>query len=245
MINELLDLKNKFETIKKNGKNKSLRKSTTGLGYTFETLLNKKEDNKFLPDYKGIEIKTKLGYSKYGISLFTLTPRSNNNELAINRIYNNYSYKKDQFRSFKGNVYSKSTNIIGNKYILKTKIDYENKKIILLISDINLNLLDDTIYWTFDSIKERLYTKLQYLALIKGYPYRINNTTYYKYTNIDFYKLTNFENFIYLLENDLIYITFNISTYKSGKLKGNIHDHGTSFRIRTIALDILFDEIII
>lgn len=245
MHENLLDLKKKFEIIKKKDKIRTLRKESTGLGFTFESLINKKEDNTYLPDYKGIEIKTIYGYSKYGISLFTLTPRSIKGELAIHRIYKNYSYNNDLNKLFKGNVYINESNLIGNKYLIKTKIDYDKKIIILNILDTNLNLLDNTIYWTFESIKQRLYTKLAYLALINGYPYRINNKTYYKYTNIKFYKLTDFENFLYLLEKDLIYITFNISTYKTGKLKGNIHDHGTSFKIKLIALDILFDEIII
>ena len=244
MENEFLELKRKFEEIRDKDKNLSLRNSHTGLGYTFETLLNKKEDNSYQPDYKGIEIKTKYAFSKYGVSLFTLTPKSNHNESAIKNIYENYSYYNN-FKSFKGDVYCNCTSEIGTKFIFKTKIDYEEKKIILEILDSNLDLIDNSIYWTFKSIKNRLTTKLNYLALVKAYPYKKDNIVYYKYTSIDFYKLSSFENFLTLLEKGLIYITFNIDTFKTGNRKGQIHDHVTAFKIKNVAINTLFKEIII
>lgn len=63
MKNNIEELKKYFTTIKNNNQN-SLREGNIGIGYTFETLIDKKEDNLPLPDFNGIEIKTKLGYSK-------------------------------------------------------------------------------------------------------------------------------------------------------------------------------------
>ena len=54
----------RFLRIKQLGWIKSMRKGPTGVGYTFEELLNKKEDHLPLPDYKGIEIKTNMELGK-------------------------------------------------------------------------------------------------------------------------------------------------------------------------------------
>lgn len=57
MYDSFLLLKNKFESIKNKGWIKSLRRGSTGVGYTFESLLGKDEDSYSLPDFNGIEIK--------------------------------------------------------------------------------------------------------------------------------------------------------------------------------------------
>lgn len=69
----------------------SKRTGTTGIGYTFETLLGKKEDKNFTTDFMGIEINAKLGYSKSPLTLFNLTPYMNNNS-SIQYIIDNFGY---------------------------------------------------------------------------------------------------------------------------------------------------------
>jgi len=244
MKENIENLKLLFKEIKNKEYNKSLRKGTTGIGYTFETLINKSENNLYLPDYNGIEIKTKLGYSKSPLTLFTLTPKKEN-ERSIKYLLENYGYpnKNLKFKSFRTDAYINKNNIIGNKFIIKLKIDYEQKKLILLILNINLEILDNSIYWNLDEIKKRLETKLSYLAYIIGYPYKKNNNIYYKYTNLKIYKLKNFDKFIELLENNKIYITFNIGYFRTGKRIGDIHDRGTAFRLSCDVISDLFDLI--
>ena len=47
-----------FKQIKEKGWIQSKRKGPTGIGYTFEELLGKQEDNMPIADFQGIEIKT-------------------------------------------------------------------------------------------------------------------------------------------------------------------------------------------
>ena len=49
--------------------------------------------------------------------------------------------------------------------------------------------------------------------------------------------------FLKLIDDGKISITFRIGVFKSGKRKGQIHDHGTEFGIDEINLQLLFDEI--
>lgn len=189
-INELIKF---FNTIKKKEYIISERSGTTGIGYTFEKLIGKKEDNIPLPDFKGIEIKTKLGYTTTAITLFCLTPKKNNDS-PIKFLLNNYGYpsktNKD-YKDLKFNVACNKAKIVANKYIAKLKLDKENNKLILVISDKQFTNINKEIYWDINDIKERLETKLKYLAYVKGYPYTKNNTTYYKYTKLSIYKLNH------------------------------------------------------
>ena len=241
----ITELKKLFFRIKNVPLTKSLRKGTTGLGYTFESLIGKDEDSSYLPDFKGIEIKTKLGYTKTPITLFCLTPIKNNTS-AIKFIYNNFGYPNKhnhEYKSFKGNVYYNRNNLIANKYILKTKLELDCNKLCLLILDNRLNFIDKSIYWDLNEIKNRLSTKLNYLAIIKGYPYNKDKSTFYKYTSLKIYKLKSFDAFLNLLKKDKIYITFNLDTYFNEKRFGDINDRGTAFKLELYNIDDLFDNI--
>jgi hypothetical protein len=61
---KLEKFKQKFQNLKKQGFVKSLRKGPIGVGYTFKTLLELKENNLALPDINGIEIKAHRDNSK-------------------------------------------------------------------------------------------------------------------------------------------------------------------------------------
>ena len=82
MQTEIKNLKTLFQNIKNKGLNKSLREGHTSIGFTFESLINKKEDNFSLPDYNRIEIKTKLGYSKKPLTLLTITLKKDNDRAS-------------------------------------------------------------------------------------------------------------------------------------------------------------------
>ena len=64
-------MKEKFRQIQNIGLCKSLRKGTTGICFTFESLIGKSEDRSFEPDFKGIEIKVKLAYTKTPTTLLS------------------------------------------------------------------------------------------------------------------------------------------------------------------------------
>ena len=74
MKQSIIDLNKEFQRIKSMGLIESKRKGATGIGYTFECLLNKQEESFDIPDYKGIEIKTKYIYSRGKIHLFCAAP---------------------------------------------------------------------------------------------------------------------------------------------------------------------------
>lgn len=245
MKKELELLKKEFEKIKKRGYIESTRSGPTGIGKTFEDLLGKKEDTLGLPDYHGIEIKTKRGYNKQYITLFNCVPKGEN-EYEIKRLRDKYGYPDRFLKNYKvlsARVYANRAQIIANKYLFKLKVDREREKLFLAITGKQFDDFEMTTYWDFKTLKEKLETKLSYLAFIKAWPNRINGKEHYKYYDIEFFKLKGFDNFINLLESGAISVNFDIGICRSGENIGKIKDHGTSFGIKESDLNSLFERI--
>lgn len=58
--------------------------------------------------------------------------------------------------------------MIANRYFFKLFVDYKQEKIFLFIWNKNMILLENSTYWSFKDLKERLEKKLKYLAFIKS-----------------------------------------------------------------------------
>lgn len=236
--NNILELKKEFDRIKKLNYIKSLRKGTTGVGYTFETLINKKEDTSYLPDYKGIEIKTKLGNSKTAISLLSMVPNmAINNTSPLYYLLDKFGYHKNQSRRFYAKCEYQPKKLIQNKYYFE--LDIINDLLILNIKNKYKKTISNVIYWNIDELLERAYIKLKNLAFITAYSKTINNNTYYKYKKLDFYELENKEKIIELIKENKIYIEFNIEKKDESKNTFLVH-RGATLKIEKEYINELF-----
>jgi len=239
MKTNLQKLRKEFNKIKEQGLIKSLRPGTTGVGYTFETLLNKKEDSESKPDYFGIELKTKLGYSKSPLNLFNCIPLRNGRS-AINYIFNTYSIFKlnnKNIKFFEREIYN--TSIYKNyKITFRIKINYYTQQIILK-SYMNNEFIEDVAYWDFVTVEKKLKTKMNYLAIIEAYPYKYKNILYYKYLKMTTYKLKGFLEFLKLIEDDKIFVEF----YLIKHLNNKIENHGVTFRIKSKNIEKLYTKL--
>ena len=84
---------------------------------------------------------------------------------------------------------------------------------------------------------------MDYLFLIKAWDKLEDKTKYYKYYDYSIYKKVSFKEFLDLLEEGTIRVTFRIDIYKKGSKIGEIIDKGTSFEIQEIELEKLFKKI--
>lgn len=225
------ELKEKFIIIKNKGWIESMRYGTSGIGYTFESLIGKKEDNFFLPDYDDIEIKTVKIFSKQKIHLLNLTP-DGDNLFPIKEIVNKLGYPDKDYPNF--NVFNMSFNArdytkINKNTHGKIKVNKRDKKIELIIRK---GLIEKSIgiSWSFDYISERIGIKIKKLALVETYHKLIYGKEYYKYHVLKYYELKE-DNFIRAIEEGKIEITFKIGIFKKGERFGQIHDRGTDFSI--------------
>lgn len=236
-------LTKKFQEIKDKGYIKSVREGPTGVGATFEKLLNKNEESFEIPDYYGIEIKTKRSYSKSYITLFNAVP-TGSTYYEVKRLRDKYGYrdpKDKKLKQINNEIFANKMTKIGLWYYFKLKIDRVNQRIILLIYDRNQVLIDNSTYWDFDILKEKLIRKLQVLALIKAWPNRINKEEYFKYYKLNIYILKGFDEFIDLIDNGKIKILLKIGNYHDKKRYGQVNAHGVGFCIQEENLIDLFD----
>lgn len=233
MNDTINELKENFIRIKNMGWIKSINNDYSGSGLTFEQLLGKEEDELPIPDYKGIEIKTKINFSKFSTTLFCLTPTTKYIN-PMETLVNEYGYSTSKVLNKKvlmGEIYSTKLTRIGKDYLFKIIIDETEEKIKIKILNNNLENMNETIYWDFDDVKKTLIRKLKTLAVVKTERRMIENNVYYRYTKMDIYELKSFEVFIELINKGVISVLFCINRFKSGKRIGQIHDHGTAFRI--------------
>lgn len=237
IYNNIKELNNKFEEIKNLGWIKSMRTGTTGIGYTFEQLLNCEENSFILPDYMNIEIKVKRRYSKGSITLFSANP-DGDYLFALEHVVDKFGYPDKDFPEFK--VFRTS---ICNSYNSRFKlfVSYEKQKVYMIVY--KNNVVDECIVsWSFDLIKERLYLKLSYLALVRADVKIIDDTEFFKYYSINFYKLRGIDTFLKLIEYGVIRISFKVGIIKKGEDIGKRISRGTSFDINIDSLLMLFEE---
>lgn len=230
---QIKELVNKFISIKKEGWIKSIKKGSNGVGMTFEALLGIPQNNFEIPDYNGIEIKTKRSYSKSYTTLFNCKPEGPHcNE--IERLKNKYGYPDKilkQYKVINNSIYTNQLTKITNNYYFKLYVNKQEEKIYLYVYNKNNMILEKHVYWTFDTLKEKLYRKVNIIAFIDAKQKFIDNNEYFKYYKLTLYVLKNFETFINLIEQGIIRITFKIGVFRDGNRIGQTHNHGTGFDI--------------
>mgnify|MGYP003571504718 CR=1 FL=1 len=244
MIDDLVDLKQRFDKIQKMGWIETMREGTTGIGYTFETLIGKQEEDFPIPDFKSIEIKTRFKNAKEDMTLFNATP-DGDFLYPMKRIYDDFGFytkNNPNNKSFYAKINTNKKRI-NSKFRFQLYIDRDNKKIRLLAFDNQNRMIDPKISWSFDILEEKLYRKLKYLAFIKADCKYIYGKQHFHYYSIKFYMLKNFEKFLKLIEEGIVSTTFMIGTYKTGIKKGMMNSHGVGFDIAEENLERLFIKV--
>lgn len=238
-------LYDKFIEIRNMGWIESKRNGTGGIGFTFEELINKPEENFPIPDFNGIEIKTGRKHTIGSVHLFSTAPDGDflfPNERILK--YLGYPDKDlKEYKVFNITFSTKKFKSIGLFKEGKIVVNKNKQKIDFVARRKNGKYFDIDTSFSFQMLKERLNLKLKYLARIMA-DFKIkDNTEYFHYNQITFYKLKDFDTFIKLIENGYICIKFNIGLFKSGPKKGKTHDRGVAFCINEKYITMLFEKI--
>lgn len=242
MEENIKKLKIEFKKIKEKGYIKGISNNFSSIGRTFENELNLPENNFSIPDYYGIEIKTRRTYSKSSITLFNAEP--NGKDLfEIERLKEKYGYPCKKDRNYKVlyvEAYGNKNNYAGIKYQYKIDIDKKEHRVYLCIFNKYDKLIEKKVYWSFEYLKEKLINKLKYLAVINAWPKKIEGWNYFKYYKIDIYRLKNFNSFINLLEDGTIKLVIKIDIHLGKSNYGQTYNHGCGFAIKENDLVKLF-----
>jgi len=246
MESQIVSLKNKFQEIKNLGWVKSVNKGNNGVGITFEKLLGIEQNELEIPDYNGIEIKTKRNQSKSYITLFSCKPEGKYYH-EVERIKDTYGYPHKiytQYKVLNNSVFANKKNKIGVNYYFKLHVNRKELKIYLLVYSRGGKLLESNVFWDFDILREKLYRKLKIVAYVKALSKKniITGEEYFKYLKLEVYLLKNFDIFIDLIETGIIRVNFKLNIETKSEKLGRIHDHGTSFDILEENLNLLYDK---
>ena len=242
MHNAFVKLNKEFERIKQKGYIKGIYNSPSSIGRTFEQELGIIGNNKSLPDYYGIELKTRKSNAKSLINLFNAFPdgREKNELLRLRDTYG-YPYKKDRkYKCLYIEAYANKVNKCGIKYYFKLDIDTKNERIYLSIYNNNKELIEKKIFWSFSYLKRKLKNKLSFLTLIHSNNKIINGWGYHEYYDIKFYVLKNFRKFLKLLEDGKIKMYLEINVRQDKVHYGQVHYNGCSFQINESNIEELF-----
>lgn len=206
----------------------------TGIGKTFEDLIGINENNNFLADYKSVlELKSKRELSESMVTLFTKAPSFPKKVNSILREkYGQPDEDAEGMKILHTTISGSKFNTFINKLGFKLEVDEKERKIFIIIKDLQSDKLEDsTIYYTFEDIEEIIEKKCKYIAYITAENKKENGKEYFKFTNAILLSGLTFKKFIESVKNGLIVYDIRLGVYRSGKNKGKTHDHGSGFRI--------------
>ncbi len=223
-----------FEKIHDRGWVQSRRSNNTGIGKTFEDLAGVEENNSQGPDFEEFEIKAHRDEANSPITLFTLAPTF---PKQANR------YLKDRFGEFYPNnnslkklhtsMFADRKNSYNDKYAFQLINDRKAEVLKIGVYDLYTGLLiDDTVGYTYEKLREKLFKKLNNLFSVSAERRFRDGVEEFRFTNAIIYTKPSFERFLNILEEGRVQYDIRIGSYQSGDKCGLPHDHGSGFRVR-------------
>jgi hypothetical protein len=224
--------KKDFSLIKSKGFIESHRTHNTGIGKTFEDVMGIIENNSSLADYQGIlEIKSKRDLSKSMLTLFTKAPSSPKDANSYLRETYGHSYKNNR-KILHTTISATKFNTFFSKIGFKLEVDEKAEKIFILVKDLKTDkILDNSIYYSFEDLKQIIATKCENIAFINADTKVENGKEYFFFKNATLLQDLTFQKFIQYLKEGLIVYDIRIGVYGMGANKGKTHDHGSGFRV--------------
>jgi hypothetical protein len=217
-------------------------------GNTFESYLGVKENNLKEPDFDNFEVKTKKSYlkSKSPVSLFTIKPSypdDGDNYMRMNWGVPDSRYPK--ILRFSTSLYAHRWSVVYKNFKYKVDVDRIQERVYIVRADLNENILDKTIYWTFDDLHSGA-KKLENLFLVEADMKVINGTHHFHYTNATvFLDYIGKDNFIDLLEQGLIRYDNRLGVHGPKQPHaGTPHNHGGGFRLDKKLIGKLYNTVI-
>jgi hypothetical protein len=202
-------------------------------GYLFEEFLGKKADNKAAPDFGTIEIKTRRSGSSSMITLTSKTP-TNANMLRekFGREATDRQTGEKYLRLNATITANKWTNTKLNPYNFTLKVG--NTQLEIWAREKNKTTgegFKTGFGWNIEDIQNTVETKLQNIAIVSFQTKKSQGSNYVKYDNVEIVDNFTTEKFLNMVNDGSIKVDIRMGAYHSGPKKGQLHDHGTAFRV--------------
>lgn len=154
-------------------------------------------------------------------------------------LYGYFDYDTADDKKINVEFYCSKNVLICNRYFFNLEINREEKRIYLIIRDLDLNIIDKGTYWFFDELETKLKEKLQYLGFIHAACKKDDNYEYLKYFKLECYIYKDFNTFLDLIEKNIISVSFTTAPIKFGPQLGK-NRASCYFRIGKFDLNKLF-----
>jgi hypothetical protein len=226
---EVLELQKKIKNIYQKGWIKTLKTGDTGVGYTFETLIDIKANSSKEPDYKGIEIKCSRQNISTLQTLFSKTPDYADLPNKRKDLVVNYGYWDDTKKRFA--LYITINAREENSKGWKLEFDYIEEKIYVSKNGKKI------VFYDYKVLQDALAQKHKQTVFIKALSKNRNSNEEFLYESAFYCEESSFVNFISLMEEGSISLDFAIHyDPKTNKTR----DHGFLWRIKKEFIPLLF-----
>jgi hypothetical protein len=133
---------------------------------------------------------------------------------------------------FRTSLYAHRWSVVYEKNKFKVDVDMKNEKIFIVKANLQEQVTDRTVYWTFEDV-HRGAKKLHNLLLVDAESKNIQGKDYFKFTSASVYMdYLGDSNFIKLLSEGLIRYDNRLGVYgPNTPHAGKPHNHGGGFRL--------------
>lgn len=230
----------KFKKIQKMGYVRGMYQNKLNAGgLTLEYLFGKEVDNKYTPDYKGIELKTKARFSHYPYTLFTLPfdgPKKHE-ALDIATIYGKSTFSNTLY-FIDVQLKLNELVLVSNKYYFELK--YDKDKFYINIYDDKMMFIESRGHINFSTIIKRANIKIKKVAFIRFSQKKKDYGYDFRYYQLICAKLIDAKLIIKMLKNKQMILELNLKYHKiAGKYKNSCKN--LIFNLPQENLNLLFD----
>lgn len=216
----LAQIKKDLKEISEKGWIKSNRSHNTGIGKTLEDHLGITENNIALPDFGIMELKSQRVGTASMMTLFTKKPEGITNAEILKR----FGYPDPEYPQHKI-LHQTITNGKKNGRGFHCKVDEKQSKLLILKNRTVLG------YYGLDFLREKAAEKIgNGLILVFAESKKEKGKEYFHYTEAWLLKDIDPKQFLALSKYDI-----RLGVYRSGKLAGRPHDHGSAFRLTRLS----------
>jgi hypothetical protein len=232
-INKMIEA---FTKVKELGFKETRRSGNTGIGKSLEDFLGIRENNIDKPDLHDFEIKSQRELATSKVTLFTKAPTNPKGANAV--LKDNFGTPDENFPDIKvlhTSVYHDHFNTHKGGYAFKLECDDQNEKMLLLIKNIEMDkIVSQEVYWSYPVLRDIVENKIKNLAFVTANTRsNKNGREEFHFTKMNLFTGITFENLLnYIKQEGGLMFDIRIGAYKSGKLYGRPHDHGSGFRVK-------------
>ena len=220
----------KFDALSAKGFVPTLRRGSTGIGYTLETMLDIPENNSPLGDFMGMELKAWRDNgepSEYAekMNLFLKEPKWVDGLKSADRV-RKYGYIDPNGRP---GLYSTVT-IDTNSHQLGLSIDQETSRLWMSFAGKRI------AYWDFAILEKRLNEKHTETVFVAAHTRGEGTTEEFHYFGVNWCREPSVESFLTLMREGDVFLELRMHVKESGTCR----NHGSCFRIHRHRLKDLF-----